>query len=118
MNPLVQWAWSTRRTSAPPIRKRNWRPKKARAADLVTKHIERWTTRIIVPPGATLVRRGPYRFLAHPNYLVVASEIAVLPLAFGLPWYALFFSLANATLLAIRIRAENAALRATPSAIS
>ena len=72
---------------------------------------ERWTTRIIVSPGAGLVRRGPYRFLAHPNYLVVASEIAVLPLAFGLPWYALFFSLANAALLAIRIRAETAALR-------
>jgi len=71
----------------------------------------RWTTRIIVAPGATLVRRGPYRFFAHPNYLVVAGEIAVLPLALGLAWYALAFSLANATVLAIRIRAENAALR-------
>ena len=44
----------------------------------------RWTTRIIVLPGAPLVRRGPYRFLSHPNYVVVAAEIAVLPLAFGL----------------------------------
>lgn len=71
----------------------------------------RWTTRIIVTPGAALVRRGPYRFLAHPNYVVVAGEIAVLPLVFGLPWYALLFSLANAAVLTIRIRAEHAALR-------
>ena len=71
----------------------------------------RWTTRIIVTQGAERVRRGPYRFLAHPNYVVVAGEIAVLPLVFGLPWYALAFSLANAAVLMIRIRAENAALR-------
>ena len=71
----------------------------------------RWTTRIVVTKGAELVRRGPYRFLAHPNYVVVAGEIAVLPLVFGLPWYALFFSLANAAVLMIRVRAENAALR-------
>jgi methyltransferase len=71
----------------------------------------RWTTRIIVMPGGPLVRRGPYRFLAHPNYLVVAGEIAVLPLAFGLPWYALAFSVANAAVLTIRIRAERAALK-------
>ncbi len=71
----------------------------------------RWTTRIIVTQGAGLVRRGPYRFLAHPNYVIVAGEIAVLPLVFGLAWYAFLFSLANAALLTIRIRAENAALR-------
>jgi len=71
----------------------------------------RWTTRIIVVPDAALVRSGPYRFLNHPNYVVVAGEIAVLPLAFGLPAYALVFSLLNALMLSIRIRAENAALR-------
>ena len=71
----------------------------------------RWTTRIIVVPGETLVRRGPYRFLPHPNYLVVAGEIAVLPLAFGLPAYALAFSVLNAAVLAVRIRAESRALR-------
>jgi methyltransferase len=70
----------------------------------------RWTTRIIVVPGETLVRRGPYRFLPHPNYLVVAGEIAVLPLAFGLWAYALAFSLVNALILTIRIRAESRAL--------
>lgn len=70
----------------------------------------RWTTRIITVPGETLVRRGPYRFLPHPNYVVVVGEIAVLPLVFGLWGYALAFSLANAAILAIRIRAENRAL--------
>ncbi len=70
----------------------------------------RWTTRIIVLPGAKLVTGGPYRFLSHPNYLVVIGEIASLPLCLGLPWYALTFSLANLAVLTIRIRAENASL--------
>lgn len=68
----------------------------------------RWTTRIIVLPGAPLVRSGPYRFLMHPNYLVVIGEIAILPLCLGMPGYALFFSVANLAVLAIRVRAENA----------
>lgn len=68
----------------------------------------RWTTRIIVLPGAPLVRRGPYRFITHPNYLVVIGEIAVLPLCLGLPWYALVFSVANLAVLGVRVRAENA----------
>jgi methyltransferase len=72
---------------------------------------ERWTTRIIVLPGEPLVRRGPYRFLSHPNYAVVIAEIAVLPLAFGLPVYALVFSIFNAAVLSIRIRAEAGALK-------
>ena len=70
----------------------------------------RWTTRIIVLPGVPLVTNGPYRFLAHPNYAVVIGEIAALPLCLGLPWLALAFSVANAIMLTIRIRAENAAL--------
>ena len=70
----------------------------------------RWTTRIIVLPGLPLVARGPYRWLSHPNYVVVVGEIAILPLCLGLPWYALAFSIANAAVLTIRIRAENAAL--------
>ena len=72
---------------------------------------QRWTTRIIVLPKTRLVRRGPYRFVDHPNYLVVAAEIAVLPLVFGLWKIALVFSLLNALILKIRISAENAALR-------
>ena len=70
----------------------------------------RWTTRIIVLPGAPLVATGPYRFVSHPNYVVVVGEIAALPLCLGLPWYALVFSAANLVVLAIRIRAENASL--------
>lgn len=70
----------------------------------------RWTTRIIVQPGLALVAKGPYRWISHPNYVVVIGEIAVLPLCLGLPWVALVFSIANAAVLTIRIRAENAAL--------
>ena len=57
-----------------------------------------------------IVARGPYRFVNHPNYLVVAAEIALLPLVFGLWQVALIFSVLNAALLAVRIRAENRAL--------
>jgi methyltransferase len=71
----------------------------------------RWTTRIIVLPGAPLVRRGPYRFVNHPNYAVVVGEVAVLPLVFGLWPVALIFTLLNAAVLAVRIREENRALR-------
>jgi methyltransferase len=70
----------------------------------------RWTTRIIVLPGAPLVSDGPYRYIAHPNYAVVAAEIALLPLALHLPVIALVFSALNAAMLAIRIRAESDAL--------
>jgi methyltransferase len=70
----------------------------------------RWTTRIIVLPDAPLVTRGPYRFIDHPNYLVVAGEIAVLPLVFGLWQVALIFSVLNAAVLWVRIREENRAL--------
>ena len=58
---------------------------------------ERWTTRIISLPGAPLIRRGPYRWVSHPNYWIVSAEIAVLP---------------NAGMLAVRLRAEAAALSA------
>ena len=71
----------------------------------------RWTTRIIVLPGEALVRRGPYRYVSHPNYWVVAGEIAVLPLVLGLPGYALVFSALNALVIAVRIRFESAALQ-------
>lgn len=73
-----------------------------------------WTTRVITLPGAPLVRRGPYRFVKHPNYLVVAGEIAVLPLAFGAWEIAVIFSLANAAVLAWRIRCEERALSGRP----
>jgi methyltransferase len=77
----------------------------------------RWTTRIIVLPEQPLVSAGPYRFLTHPNYAVVAGEIAVLPLVLGLPLLATVFSILNAAVLAIRIRAENRALAASRETI-
>jgi len=75
----------------------------------------RWTTRIIVLPGVPLIRTGPYRFLRHPNYVVVAGELVVVPLALGLPLYALLFFLIYACVIAVRIRAENAALTSASS---
>jgi methyltransferase len=67
-----------------------------------------WTARIIVVPGAPLVRTGPYRYLRHPNYVVVVLEIALLPLALGSWPFAFGFSIANAVVLAWRIKVENA----------
>jgi methyltransferase len=78
----------------------------------------RWTTRIIVLPGEPLVASGPYRYLSHPNYAVVAAEIATLPLALHLPVLALIFTGLNAAVLAIRLRAETRALSGSASAAS
>jgi len=69
-----------------------------------------WTTRIITLPNAALVRRGPYRYMNHPNYAVVIAEIAALPLAFGAWSLALVFSVLNAALIAWRIRVEDRVL--------
>lgn len=70
-----------------------------------------WTTRVIVVPGRARITSGPYRFLAHPNYLAVAAEVAALPLVHTAYLTAALFSLANGALLAVRIRTEEAALR-------
>lgn len=72
---------------------------------------ERWTTRIICFPGRPVVRRGPYRFLRHPNYAAVVVEIFALPMVHGAWLTAGLFSLANLALLARRIRVEEEALR-------
>jgi methyltransferase len=77
---------------------------------------ERWSTRILVVPGAPPVVRGPFRALRHPNYLAVTVELAALPLAAGAVWTALAATLGNALLLAIRIPAEERALGAAWSA--
>jgi methyltransferase len=69
-----------------------------------------WTTRIMTLPHAPLMRRGPFRYLRHPNYLVVIAEIAVLPLAFGAVTIAAAFSAFNAVLIARRIRIEDRVL--------
>jgi methyltransferase len=71
---------------------------------------DRWSTRVIVVPGARPVTGGPYRFLRHPNYLAVVLEMACLPLAWGMWRLALLFTLGNAAILAFRIRDEERAL--------
>ena len=70
----------------------------------------RWTTRVFVMPGETLVRRGPYRWISHPNSAVVSGEMFVLPLALGLGWASLLFGVLNLAVLAWRVRVEGRAL--------
>ncbi|MGD9535921.1 MAG: isoprenylcysteine carboxyl methyltransferase family protein [Alphaproteobacteria bacterium] len=70
----------------------------------------RWTTRIIVLPGVPLVRTGLYRFMRHPNYLVVALELAILPVALEAWPIAVVATILNLALLAYRIRVEERAL--------
>lgn len=72
----------------------------------------RWTTRILVASGRPLVRRGPYRWLDHPNYLIVAGEIAALPMVLSAWPVALVFSALHVPLMVHRIRTEDAALEA------
>ena len=71
----------------------------------------RWTTRIIVVPGEKLVSAGPYKYFRHPNYMIVAAEIFILPLVFGNWWYAIIFGCINLALLFWRIREEESALK-------
>lgn len=77
---------------------------------------ERWTTRVVVLPGASRIEEGPYRWLDHPNYAAVAVELAALPLAFGLWGTALVASLANAIAIKRRLSVEEAALEAAANA--
>lgn len=72
---------------------------------------EYWNTRIILVPGAKVSRRGPYRFIRHPNYIVVTLEFALLPLLARAPLTLLIFSIANLFVLRQRIRLEERALR-------
>ncbi len=71
---------------------------------------ERWNTKILVLPGEKPVRRGPYRYIDHPNYVVVVVEILTFPLIFGAWITALVFTVLNAVILSVRIREENRAL--------
>ncbi len=71
---------------------------------------ESWNTKILVVPGKKLARRGPYKYLNHPNYVVVVVEILAFPLIFGAWVTALTFTVLNAALLSMRIREENRAL--------
>ncbi|KUI33840.1 hypothetical protein AU194_15050 [Mycobacterium sp. GA-2829] len=71
---------------------------------------KRWNPRLIVIPGVTPVQRGPYRWIHHPNYTAVAAEVAALPLVHSAWITAIVFTVANALVLRVRIRAENVAL--------
>ncbi|MDQ2797682.1 MAG: isoprenylcysteine carboxyl methyltransferase family protein [Actinomycetota bacterium] len=70
-----------------------------------------WNTRIVIVANLTRVSGGPYRFLSHPNYVAVVVEGAALPLVHDAWATAVVFSVLNAALLRVRIRAENVALR-------
>lgn len=82
---------------------------------------DRWTTRIYVVPDEAPVEGGPYRWLRHPNYVVVAAEVALLPSALGAPRTARRFTVVNALLMGVRIPSEQRALQQSaqrPSAAS
>jgi methyltransferase len=70
----------------------------------------RWTTRVVVLPGAALIRSGPYRCVRHPNYAIVCAEMAVVPLMFGAWILAVTASVLNLLVLRTRLRVENTAL--------
>ena len=70
----------------------------------------RWTTRIVVLPGAKPIRSGPYRYVRHPNYLIVCGELAVVPLMFGAWILAATASVLNLLVLRARLQVENRAL--------
>jgi methyltransferase len=78
----------------------------------VTTLGERWTTRIVFVPNERPITAGPYRYIRHPNYLAVMMEMACIPLIHGAYLTALVFSVCNALLLSVRVRAEEAALGA------
>lgn len=70
-----------------------------------------WNTKILVLPFAHVVKKGPFRFIRHPNYAVVTSEILVIPLMFESYFTALVFTLLNFYILSVRIPIEEEALR-------
>ncbi len=69
-----------------------------------------WNTKIYHIPNVPLLKKGPYKYSKHPNYLIVIAEIAVIPLAFHLYYTAIVFTLLNSIILFVRIREENKAL--------
>lgn len=77
-----------------------------------------WTTRIITLDGEPPVRTGPYRYLRHPNYLVVLLEVPLFSLAVGLPWVAALFGCLNGLLLVYRVRVEETARLRSEAAAS
>lgn len=70
---------------------------------------ERWTTRIIIL-NEPLVRKGLYKYVEHPNYILVGAEIIIAPMVLGLWWVAILFTILNTIVLGVRVEAENKAL--------
>ena len=70
-----------------------------------------WNTRIMILPGASVIAKGPYRYMRHPNYFIVITEIAVIPLIFQAYWTAFIFSILNVVILSVRIKVEEKALK-------
>lgn len=69
-----------------------------------------WNTKIIVLPGTSLIQKGPYKYIKHPNYIIVGIELIVIPLLFGAYLTAVIFPILHILLLRIRIPIENKAL--------
>lgn len=70
-----------------------------------------WNTKIIILPGVNVVKKGPYQFMRHPNYVIVTTELLVLPLLFSAYFTAIIFSLLNLWMLSVRIPTEEKALK-------
>ena len=70
-----------------------------------------WNTKIIILPGADVVRKGPYKWVRHPNYVIVATELLVLPILFSAYFTAIIFSLLNVWMMSVRIPTEEKALK-------
>ena len=70
-----------------------------------------WNTKIFRIQNYPLINKGPYKYIKHPNYIIVIAEIALIPLIFQLYYTALIFTLLNAIMLSVRIKEENLALR-------
>lgn len=70
-----------------------------------------WNTKIYHIPNTPLIKRGPYQYFRHPNYMIVIAEIAVIPMIFHLYFTAVTFTLLNVIMLFVRIKEENKALQ-------
>ncbi len=70
-----------------------------------------WNTKIYHISNIPLIKKGPYKYLKHPNYIIVITEIAIIPLVFQLYYTAILFSILNAIMLFVRIKEENKALK-------
>jgi methyltransferase len=70
-----------------------------------------WNTKIYRIPGIPLIKKGPYKYLKHPNYMAVIAEIAIIPLVFHLYYTAIIFTLLNLIMLYVRVKEENKALQ-------